>query len=61
MVDTKDLKSFGSNPVLVRVQFRAPKAPLAQQVEQMTFNHWVRGSNPLGRTISNLICPFHIV
>lgn len=25
MVDTRDLKSLGSNPVLVRVQFRAAK------------------------------------
>lgn len=55
MVDAGDLKSPGSNAVLVQVQFRAPFllcAPLAQQVEQVAFNHWVRGSNPLRRTIS---------
>jgi|GEM_PF-5026252 hypothetical protein len=53
MVDATDLKSVGCNgragssPVLGTIN-----APLAQQVEQMAFNHWVRGSNPLGRTIS---------
>ena len=26
------------------------RGPLAQLVEQMTLNHWVKGSNPLGIT-----------
>ena len=30
---------------------RTAHEPVAQSVEQLTFNQWVRGSNPLGITI----------
>ena len=33
MVDTRDLKSLGSNPVLVRVQFRASQKGLSQKLK----------------------------
>lgn len=52
MVDATDLKSVGCNGRAGSSPVLGTRAPLAQKVEQMAFNHWVRGSNPLGRTIS---------
>ncbi len=32
-------------------EFSRPRGPVAQLVEQLTFNQWVTGSNPVGLTI----------
>ena len=38
----------GSTPLGTAINY---KGPLAQLVEQVTFNHWVTGSNPVALTI----------
>ena len=40
-----------------RSEFRSASAPLAQSVEQRTFNPQVLGSSPRGRTTCNLLSP----
>ena len=53
LVDITDLKSVGFMPSRFEsgCEYQTRSGPLAQLVEQLTFNQWVTGSNPVGLTI----------